>query len=63
MTSYGVMSYAELKGQLTDRQIQSGAARSLADQARQLRAQLGRLLWAQREAETRHSAAPNSNAR
>ena len=57
ITSYGVIRYAELKGQLTDRQIQSGAARALAEQARQLRAQLGRLLWAQREAETRHTAA------
>jgi hypothetical protein len=57
ITSYGVLSYAELKGQLTDRQIQSGAARALSEQARQLRAQLGRRLWAQREAETRHTAA------
>jgi hypothetical protein len=57
ITSYGVIRYAELKGQLTDRQIQSGASRALAEQARQLRAQLGRLLWAQREAETRHTAA------
>ena len=57
ITSYGVIRYAELKGQLTDRQIQSGAARALTEQARQLRAQLGRLLWAQREAETRHTAA------
>ncbi|MEI8256858.1 MAG: hypothetical protein WCJ30_14390 [Deltaproteobacteria bacterium] len=57
ITSYGVIRYAELKGQLTDRQIQSGASRARAEQARQLRAQLGRWLWAQREAETRHTTA------
>jgi hypothetical protein len=53
ITSYGVISYAELKPQLTDRQIQSGEARALAEQARQLSAQLGRLLWAERQAEQR----------
>ena len=53
ITSYGVIGYAQLKPQLTDRQIQSGAARALAEQARQVRAQLGRVLWAQRQAEHR----------
>ena len=53
ITSYGVIAYAELKPQLTDRQVQSGAARALAEQARQLTAQLGRLLWAERQAEHR----------
>ena len=53
ITSYGVISYAELKPQLSDRQVQSGAARALAEQARQLTAQLGRLLWAERQAERR----------
>ena len=53
ITSYGVIGYAQLKLQLTDRQIQSGAARALAEQARQVRAQLGRVLWAQRQAEHR----------
>jgi hypothetical protein len=57
ITSYGVISYAELKSQLTDRQIQSGTARALLEQARQLRAQLGRRLWSQRDAEPRHTAA------
>lgn len=56
ITSYGVINYAELKGQLTDRQIQSGAYRALLEQARQGRAQLGRLLWAEREAEQRQTA-------
>jgi hypothetical protein len=53
ITSYGVISYAQLKPQLSDRQVQSGAARALAEQARQLTAQLGRLLWAERQAEHR----------
>ncbi|MEI6180371.1 MAG: hypothetical protein WCP31_06435 [Chloroflexales bacterium] len=53
ITSYGVIAYAQLKPQLTDRQVQSGAARALAEQARQLTAQLGRLLWAERQAEHR----------
>lgn len=53
ITSYGVISYPELKSQLTDRQVQSGAARALAEQSRQLTAQLGRLLWAERQAEPR----------
>ena len=57
ITSDGGISYAELKGQLTDRQIQSGAARALVEQARQLRAPLGRWLWAQRAAEPRPAAA------
>jgi hypothetical protein len=48
-----VISYAQLKPQLSDRQVQSGAARALAEQARQLTAQLGRLLWAERQAEHR----------
>jgi len=56
ITSYGVVEYAELKGQLTDRQVESGAYRALQEQARQLRAQLGRLLWAQRQAEGRQAA-------
>ena len=53
ITSYGVISYTQLKSQLTDRQVQSGAARALAEQSRQLTAQLGRLLWAERQAEHR----------
>ena len=53
ITSYGVISYTELKSQLTDRQVQSGAARALAEESRQLTAQLGRLLWAERQAEHR----------
>jgi len=43
ITSYGVISYAELKPQLIDRQVQSGAARALAEQTRQLKAQLSEL--------------------
>lgn len=53
ITSYGVIAYAQLQPQLSDRQVQSGAARALAEQARQLTAQLGRWLWAQRQAEHR----------
>src|ERR1035438_6283388 len=34
-------------------QVQSGAARALAEESRQLTAQLGRLLWAERQAEHR----------
>jgi hypothetical protein len=56
ITSYGVVEYAELKGQLTDRQVESGAYRALQEQARQLRGQLGRVLWAQRQAEGRQAA-------
>ena len=53
ITSYGVISYAELKPQLSDRQVQSGTARALAEESQQLTAQLGRLLWAERQAEHR----------
>ena len=53
ITSYGVISYTQLQSQLTDRQVQSGAARALAEQSRQLTAQLGRLLWAEHQAEHR----------
>jgi hypothetical protein len=56
ITSYGVVEYVELKGQLTDRQVESGAYRAMQEQARQLRGQLGRLLWAQRQAEGRQAA-------
>jgi hypothetical protein len=48
-----VISYTQLQSQLTDRQVQSGAARALAEQSRQLTAQLGRLLWAEHQAEHR----------
>ena len=56
ITSYGVVAYAELKTQLTDRQVESGAYRALREQSRQVRAQLGRHLWAQRQSEA-HGAA------
>lgn len=56
ITSYGVIDYAELKGQLTDRQVENGAYRALVEEARQVRAQLGRLLWAQRQAEQGQAA-------
>ena len=56
ITSYGVIEYAELKTQLTDRQVENGAYRALLEQSRQVRAQLGRLLWAQRQSEQRQAA-------
>ena len=56
ITSYGVVEYAELKTQLTDRQVQSGTWRALQEEARQVRAQLGRLLWAERQAQQRQAA-------
>lgn len=56
ITSYGVIEYAQLKEQLTDRQVESGAYRALVEEARQVRAQLGRLLWAERQAEQSQAA-------
>jgi hypothetical protein len=50
-----VIEYAELKTQLTDRQVENGACRALREQGRQVRAQLGRLLWAQRQSEQRQA--------
>ena len=58
ITSYGVIEYAELKTQLTDRQVENGAYRALREEGRQVRAQLGRLLWAQRQSEQRQAARP-----
>ena len=51
-----MVAYAELKTQLTDRQVESGAYRALREQSRQVQAQLGRHLWAQRQSETRAAA-------
>jgi len=56
ITSYGVIDYAQLQGQLTDRQVENGAYRALVEEARQVRAQLGRLLWAQRQGEQGQAA-------
>ena len=56
ITSYGVIDYAQLKGQLTDRQVVNGEYRALLEEARQVRAQAGRLLWAERQAEQRQAA-------
>ena len=56
ITSYGVVDYAQLKGQLTDRQVENGEYRALLEEARQVRAQAGRLLWAERQAEQRQAA-------
>lgn len=56
ITSYGVIKYVELKTQLTDRQVENGAYRALQEEGRQVRAQLGRLLWAQRQSEQRQAA-------
>jgi hypothetical protein len=56
ITSYGVVEYAELKTQLTDRQVESGVYRALREHSRQVQAQLGRHLWAQRQSETRSAA-------
>lgn len=56
ITSYGVVEYAELKTQLTDRQVENGAYRALLEQSRQVQGQLGRLLWAQRQSEQRSAA-------
>jgi len=44
ITSYASVSYAELRGQLEDKQVQSGADKALQQQQRQLKQQLGRLL-------------------
>ncbi len=51
-----MIEYAKLKTQLTDRQVENGAYRALREQDRQVRAQLGRLLWAQRQSEQRQAA-------
>jgi hypothetical protein len=56
ITSYGVIEYAELKTKLTDRQVENGAHRALVEQAGQVREQVGRLLWAGRQAEQRQAA-------
>ena len=56
ITSYGVIEYAQLKGQLTDRQVENGEYRALLEEARQVRAQVGRLLWAERQAEQGQAA-------
>jgi hypothetical protein len=56
ITSYDVVEYAELKTQLTDRQVESGVYRALREQSRQVQAQLGRHLWAQRQSATRSAA-------
>jgi hypothetical protein len=56
ITSYGVIEYVELKSQLTDRQVENGAYRALQEEGRQVRAQLGRRLWAQRQSEQRQAA-------
>ena len=44
ITSYASVSYEELRGQLEDKQVQSGADKALQQQQRQLKQQLGRLL-------------------
>jgi hypothetical protein len=56
ITSYGVIEYAQLKTQLTDRQVENGTYRALVEEGRQVCAQLGRLLWAARQAEQRQAA-------
>src|SRR5262249_55221007 len=45
ITSYGCVAYEELKGQLTDREVESGAYRALREKERQWRARLGQLLF------------------
>ena len=55
ITSYGVIEYAELKTQLTDRAVENAAYRALREEGLQVRAQLGRLLWAQRQSEQRQA--------
>jgi hypothetical protein len=51
-----VIEYAQLKGQLTDGQVENGQYRARVEEARQVCAQLGRLLWAERQAESRQAA-------
>lgn len=53
ITRYGTVEYEQWKGQLTDRPVQSGAYRAVGEQTQQVRAQLGRLLFAQHQAEQR----------
>ncbi len=44
ITSYASVSYEELRSQLEDKQVQSGADKALQQQQRQLKRELGRLL-------------------
>jgi hypothetical protein len=56
ITSYGSVEYEELKEQLTDREVESGAYRALREKERQVRARLGQLLFGNRQAQNRQAA-------
>lgn len=51
ITSYGVIGYEELRGQVQDRQVRSAEAKALQEQRRQLRGRQGRLLLLQAKSE------------
>lgn len=51
ITSYGVIEYEALRGQVEDRQVRSAQAKALQEQRRQLRARQGRLLLLQAKSE------------
>lgn len=55
ITSYGIIRYEELRGQVEDRQVRSAEAKALQEQRRQVRAGQGRLLLLQAKSE--HEAA------